>query len=118
MQGVDLDQEVNKGSLIFVDGLTGLFAPAPESPHAGRRILRSAKLADVRSELERAVADAQSKSPSGAAQRETILILDQVDCYLALTSSQNTPVQVLDLLASLREVHILFDPSHLPRTFV
>ncbi|CAI4218295.1 unnamed protein product [Parascedosporium putredinis] len=53
--------------------------------------------------LERAVADAQSKSPSGAAQRETILILDQVDCYLALTSSQNTPVQVLDLLASLRE---------------
>ncbi|PKS12065.1 hypothetical protein jhhlp_001361 [Lomentospora prolificans] len=104
--GVDLDLAINQETLIFIDGLTGLFVPAPRkaTPQpSGRRTLRSGKLADIRTELDRAVDDIGSVQSNSAVNRKIVLIIDQPDSYLAMTSSQNTPGQITDMIISLRE---------------
>lgn len=79
--GVDLDAAGRKGRLVFVDGLTQLFASLPGStvPPGWVVKLKSPRLDDVSSHLH-AVADHMLSRESG---RKVVLVVDQVDLLLA-----------------------------------
>jgi elongator complex protein 6 len=94
-QGLDLEAVKRTGRFSFVDGLTGLVAG--DAGSARDRVIKSAKEADVRKEIDAAVA--------GLKTTKQILIVDQPDLLLALAQEGSvTSGSLSSLLLSLREV--------------
>lgn len=82
-----------------MDGLTGLFTGLGPTPGPRReRVLRSIKLADVKKEIETALAELQST--------KKILVVDQLDALLAVTGEDLTSLKAQETVLSLREVSI------------
>ncbi|CAM1502018.1 Fc.00g040020.m01.CDS01 [Cosmosporella sp. VM-42] len=95
--GLDLDAQAKSNRFIFVDGLTGLFSGAASTPGARKeRVLRSSKLADVKKEIESAVAELRTT--------KKVLIVDQLDALLAVTGEDVTSLKVQEMVLSLRDL--------------
>ncbi|KAG6015861.1 hypothetical protein E4U54_002823 [Claviceps lovelessii] len=92
---------LHNNRFIFVDGLTALCMPdlqVPEgSPCAKDHLLRGTTAEDVRKGLEGAIAEAASRAKGG----KVVLVLDQMDAWLALAEAG--AVEVMDMLLGLRE---------------
>lgn len=101
-QGLDLDALSRTGRFTFVDGLTGLYSSAqpaarPSVPTARKeRVLRSTNVADVKKEVEGAIADLRTS--------RKVLIIDQLDALLAITDESTTGLALQNLVLSLCSV--------------
>ncbi|KAI1349903.1 hypothetical protein F5Y01DRAFT_326776 [Xylaria sp. FL0043] len=98
--GLDLDVASKKGSFVFVDGLTELFAPPlPERGLRGERMLQAATTENLRRVLEDAVAHAQASRPG----TQTVLVIDQVDALLATAGDVMSGQDLRGTILGLRE---------------
>ncbi|KAF3068524.1 hypothetical protein CFAM422_007771 [Trichoderma lentiforme] len=96
--GLDLDGLNRAGRFSFVDGLTGLLSGGQGSESTGDkgRILKNAKLDDVRRGIEAAIGDGRLGSK--------VLIIDQLDELLAISGEEDVTGLALEgMLFSLRE---------------
>ncbi|RYP77771.1 hypothetical protein DL771_000868 [Monosporascus sp. 5C6A] len=106
--GVDLDASTRRGRLVYVDGLGALFQPslargakAPSGSGAGRRVLSAATPNELRKGLEDAISHLNSKMTT--TNPKIVLIIDQLDVFLAATG-ENISAQVLhETLLDIRE---------------
>ncbi|KAJ4200868.1 hypothetical protein NW767_007006 [Fusarium falciforme] len=100
--GLDLDALSRTGRFTFVDGLTGLYSSAqpavrPSVPGVRKeRVIRSTNLADVKKEVEGAIADLRTS--------RKVLIIDQLDALLAITDESTTGLTLQNLVLSLRSL--------------
>ncbi|KAF4984288.1 hypothetical protein FZEAL_500 [Fusarium zealandicum] len=97
--GLDLDTLSRAGRFTFVDGLTGLYGndPSTARPSARKeRVLKSTNLADVKREIEGAIADLNTS--------RKVLIIDQLDALLAITDESTTSLALQNLTLSLRSL--------------
>ncbi|KAI0118200.1 hypothetical protein GGR51DRAFT_554693 [Nemania sp. FL0031] len=105
--GLDLDAAGKKGSFVFVDGLTGLFAPSPDhgrrqpiaADNSGRRVLVAATTDHLRRTLDDAVAHVRMASPG----TQTVLVIDQPDVLLAAAGDTMSGQGLRDTILGLRE---------------
>ncbi|QPG94590.1 hypothetical protein C2857_006481 [Epichloe festucae Fl1] len=104
---LDLERVRESKRFAFVDGLTGLCMPeAQDGPDGGGRldkedyVLGGSAAGDVRDGLERAIADVSSPG-AGGGRRDVVLVLDQMDAWLAMGDAG--VVEVMNLLVGLRE---------------
>ncbi|KAG6005718.1 hypothetical protein E4U21_007734 [Claviceps maximensis] len=92
---------LNNNKFIFVDGLTALCLPDTQlpagSPAARDHLLRGTAVENVRKGLEDAIAEASARASEG----RVVLVLDQMDAWLAL--GEAGAVEVMDMLLGLRE---------------
>ncbi|PHH89185.1 hypothetical protein CDD83_6523 [Cordyceps sp. RAO-2017] len=99
--GLDLGVLARAGRFVFVDGLTGLFAPAlgrtGGAPPGADRVIFGSELGTVRRGIEAGLAAAH-----GA---KTVLIVDQIDVLVAAAAPADnvTDLSVQSMLLSLRE---------------
>lgn len=96
-----MDAVHEKGRFAFVDGLTGLCMPGG-GEGGGDYVVGGTAAGDVRGGLERAVARVSSAS----AKRDVVLVLDQMDAWLAV--GDVGVVEVMNVLVGLREVRFFF----------
>ncbi|KAI1445257.1 hypothetical protein F5Y02DRAFT_135617 [Annulohypoxylon stygium] len=105
--GVDLDLQARKGKFVFVDGLLSLFTQqihatkySPETS-PGKKILSSTAPTPqyLYKELEDAVARVQRSCP----ERKTVLIVDQLDTFLATSEGQVSGQELREMLLDIRE---------------
>ncbi|KAJ8125560.1 hypothetical protein O1611_g8080 [Lasiodiplodia mahajangana] len=105
--GLDLDAATKKGSFVFVDGLTGLFAPSLDhgrrqpviADNSGKRVLVTATTDHLRRTLEDAVAHLRVAN-SGT---QTVLVIDQPDVLLATAGDTMSGQGLRDTILGLRE---------------
>ncbi|KAI0805079.1 hypothetical protein GGR55DRAFT_297156 [Xylaria sp. FL0064] len=98
--GLDLDVASKKGSFVFVDGLTELFAPPlPERELGRERVLQAATTENLRRVLEEAVAHAQASRPG----TQTVLVIDQLDVLLATAGDVMSGQDLRGTILRLRE---------------
>ncbi|KAI1501679.1 hypothetical protein F5X99DRAFT_382160 [Biscogniauxia marginata] len=104
--GLDLDMSKRKGRFIFVDGLSDLFSassghqPKPPATNAsGSRLLSSATAHALRKELEDAIIQIQAVGP----ERQTVLVVDQLDLLLAASGDDFSCNTLQETLLDLRE---------------
>ncbi|KAL5604378.1 hypothetical protein BROUX41_002350 [Berkeleyomyces rouxiae] len=99
--GVDLSRHCKDGNFVFVDGLTSLFIPPVAAAATGlvsakgRMTLTSAKLADIRRDIQAAIASVASED------KNVVLIIDQPDLLLAAT--EGSAIDMQNTVLSLRE---------------
>ncbi|RKK41785.1 hypothetical protein BFJ63_vAg11311 [Fusarium oxysporum f. sp. narcissi] len=96
--GLDLDALSRAGRFTFIDGFSGLYGEAKTGVPGTRkeRTLRSTKLADIKREIEGAIADLRAS--------RKILVIDQLDALLAVTDDSTTSLTLQDAVLSLRSV--------------
>ncbi|KAF4344612.1 hypothetical protein FBEOM_1407 [Fusarium beomiforme] len=96
--GLDLEALSRTGRFAFIDGFSGLYGDAkPAVPGARKeRILRSSKLADIKKEVEGAIADLRVS--------RKVLVIDQLDALLAVTDDSTTSLTIQDLVLGLRSL--------------
>ncbi|KAF9771613.1 hypothetical protein IL306_010762 [Fusarium sp. DS 682] len=96
--GLDLEAVSRAGRFAFIDGFSGLYGDAkPVVPGARKeRILRSTKLADIKKEIEGAIADLRAS--------RKVLVIDQLDALLAVTDDSTTSLTLQDLVLGLRSL--------------
>ncbi|OTB07295.1 hypothetical protein M426DRAFT_317980 [Hypoxylon sp. CI-4A] len=105
--GIDLDLMAKKGRFIFVDGLTGLFhaasrshTPRPSPGNLSRtKVLATPTLQHLRKELQDAIAQIQHSVP----EQKTILIVDQLDLFLATSEDEISSQGLRETLLDTRE---------------
>ncbi|KAI1129308.1 hypothetical protein F5Y10DRAFT_158051 [Nemania abortiva] len=104
--GLDLGAASNKGSFVFVDGLTGLFAPSPDHGRRQRvaadnlqKVLTSPTTDHLRRTLEDAVAYVRISNPG----TQTVLVIDQPDVLLAAAGDTMSGQGLRDTILGLRE---------------
>lgn len=104
IQGIDFDKLAAKKRFTFVDGLSELFLPKQQKSLPGRggeKILSKSDLTSVSDEIRQAVEGLKGgKDGSG----KVLLIIDQVDLFLATVGDQVTAAGVGEMLMGLREV--------------
>jgi hypothetical protein len=86
-----------------VDGLTGLFLPKISAGKAAENVLSRPDLAAVSGEMQHNIQNLKDAEGGG----KVILIIDQLDLFLAAGGDQITAVSIEEMLISLREVRIM-----------
>ncbi|KAL5620671.1 hypothetical protein FOBRF1_003917 [Fusarium oxysporum] len=96
--GLDLDALSRAGRFTFIDGFSGLYGEAKTGVPGTQkeRTLRSTKLADIKREIEGAIADLRAS--------RKILVIDQLDALLAVTDDSTTSLTLQDAVLSLRSL--------------
>ncbi|KAI1087380.1 hypothetical protein F5B19DRAFT_75934 [Rostrohypoxylon terebratum] len=104
--GVDLDLQTRKGRFIFIDGLVSLIHTqqvhatkyTPETPSA-KKVLFSTTPQCLYKELEDAVAQVRRS----CSERNTVLIVDQLDMFLATSGGKVSGQELREILLDIRE---------------
>ncbi|RYP53246.1 hypothetical protein DL768_001750 [Monosporascus sp. mg162] len=106
--GVDLDVSTRRGRLVYVDGLGALFQPshahgakAPSGSGAGKRVLSGPTPNELRKGLEDAISHLKSKITS--VNPKIVLIIDQLDLFLAATGENLSAQALHETLLDIRE---------------
>ncbi|RYP66141.1 hypothetical protein DL770_008859 [Monosporascus sp. CRB-9-2] len=110
--GVDLDASTRTGRFVYVDGLGTLFQPslahgakAPSGSGAGRRVLSAPAPSELRKGLEDAISHLKSKITS--VNPKIVLIIDQLDLFLAATGENLSAQALHETLLDIRETTLL-----------
>ncbi|RYP74309.1 hypothetical protein DL769_004053 [Monosporascus sp. CRB-8-3] len=106
--GVDLDASTRRGRFAYVDGLGALFQPslahrgkAPSGSIAGRRVLSAPTLNELRKGLEDAISFLKSKITT--VNPKIVLVIDQLDLFLAATGENLSAQALHETLLDIRE---------------
>ncbi|KAI1451219.1 hypothetical protein F4805DRAFT_161512 [Annulohypoxylon moriforme] len=104
--GIDLDVLARKGNFIFIDGLIGLFHTSqahatkyPPDSAPGKKVLSHISLQQLYKELGDAVTRVQHSS----VEQKTVLIVDQLDTFLAASGGEISSQELRDTLLDIRE---------------
>ncbi|TVY71220.1 hypothetical protein LSUE1_G007580 [Lachnellula suecica] len=113
--GFDLEKLAVKKRFAFVDGLSGLFVPKQQMSSIGRvgeKVLNDPKLEHVSREILESIGNLKG---SQEADGKIVLVIDQLDLFLAAAGQNFGAVNLADMLMDWREV--LLQKPHFTKTF-
>ena len=86
----------------FLDGLSGLYLPTQRlvAARLGQKVLSNPDLMAISGEIQQAI---EMNSQEGTSR--VLLIIDQLDLFLATGNERISVVEIKEMLMELREVH-------------